>query len=421
MLSNDQLVSVILCAVFAFADIFIMGLRLTMRKLQKQSLHSSDYLTMIAVICVLARVGFITVMVLWGNNNNIGPDYHFTDTEVYQREVGSKLTLADRLVYNTYIWIQKLHASSIVTLYNSTGKWYQALVSFVPSFQYYGAVSDSCKNKGSCTNAQIQLLTFVSLNLTTDVMLLVFPMPWIFTLKQCTLKRRLQIIGLFSIGILLIIIAVVRLPVYSHGTSQVRRDIWGSIEQFGAALVANLPTIYGLRQKKLTPSNVTFVANQSLDRSWPRSATHLNPISEISLVNWSHAAEASGHKSCDDDCETASRAVESHYSSRRQSVSAPSCMVASRSYTPSSGTCFPTSAFTLHDWRRPTTCGVNTKNGDRGMELATFCEPFAQLRETKGDLSTSAHELVDRVQLLVHPLNATPLDQSATRLTLRSY
>ncbi|OKP09910.1 hypothetical protein PENSUB_4682 [Penicillium subrubescens] len=42
----------------------------------------------------------------------------------------------------------------------------------------------------------------------------------------------------------------------------------------------------------------------------------------------------------------------------------------------------------------------------RRMELATFCELFAQLRETTGDRCASAREFVDRVRLLVHRLNA---------------
>jgi len=42
----------------------------------------------------------------------------------------------------------------------------------------------------------------------------------------------------------------------------------------------------------------------------------------------------------------------------------------------------------------------------RRMELATFCELFAQLRETTGDRCASAREFVDRVRMLVHRLNA---------------
>ena len=42
----------------------------------------------------------------------------------------------------------------------------------------------------------------------------------------------------------------------------------------------------------------------------------------------------------------------------------------------------------------------------RRMELATFCELFAQLHETTGERCGSAREFVDRVRLLVHRLNA---------------
>jgi hypothetical protein len=40
------------------------------------------------------------------------------------------------------------------------------------------------------------------------------------------------------------------------------------------------------------------------------------------------------------------------------------------------------------------------------MELATFCELLAQLRETKADCCASAREFVDHAHLLVHRLNA---------------
>ncbi|KAJ5742287.1 hypothetical protein N7533_011696 [Penicillium manginii] len=42
----------------------------------------------------------------------------------------------------------------------------------------------------------------------------------------------------------------------------------------------------------------------------------------------------------------------------------------------------------------------------RRIELATFCELFAQLRETTGDRCASVREFVDRVRMLVHRLNA---------------
>lgn len=42
----------------------------------------------------------------------------------------------------------------------------------------------------------------------------------------------------------------------------------------------------------------------------------------------------------------------------------------------------------------------------RRMELATYCELFAQLKEMTGDSCNDAREFVDRVRLLVHRLNS---------------
>lgn len=90
--------------VFGFCSISIMLLRLVLRKVRGQPFNFSDYLTVAAVLCVASRTGFITMVVLWGNNNLTAKDRASTEltaTEIYHREVGSKLTLVDRSVYNT--------------------------------------------------------------------------------------------------------------------------------------------------------------------------------------------------------------------------------------------------------------------------------------------------------------------------------
>lgn len=117
---------------------------------------------------------------------------------------------------------------------------------------------------GTCPQAPIQLITFVALNIATDVGLILMPMPWLFRMKRSLKQweyqvynsthsliifRRLSLIGLFSIGFLLIAIAIVRLPIYGNGTSQVNRNTWGSVEAFAAAFVANVPTLFALRHK----------------------------------------------------------------------------------------------------------------------------------------------------------------------------
>jgi hypothetical protein len=72
---------------------------------------------------------------------------------------------------------------------------------------------------------------------------------WIIRMLTKTF-RRLQLISLFSIGFLLIAIAIVRLPInWGYATTQFNRNIWGSVEEFAAAFVANVPTLFSLRRR----------------------------------------------------------------------------------------------------------------------------------------------------------------------------
>lgn len=72
------------------------------------------------------------------------------------------------------------------------------------------------------------------------------------------LPRRLSLVGLFSIGFLLIAVAIARLPIYGNGTSQVSRNTWGSVEEFAAAFVANVPTLFALRHRSATSDSTSF-------------------------------------------------------------------------------------------------------------------------------------------------------------------
>jgi hypothetical protein len=103
-MDDDTRKTIIMVGVFGFAGMVIMLSRLAMRTYRRQKFNLSDYLTIAAIVCLAARSGFTTIVVLWGNNN-LTAAYRasntFTDTEIYQREIGSKLTLVNRIVYNT--------------------------------------------------------------------------------------------------------------------------------------------------------------------------------------------------------------------------------------------------------------------------------------------------------------------------------
>ncbi|KAL4992843.1 hypothetical protein BDW68DRAFT_172868 [Aspergillus falconensis] len=262
-MNEDLTTTLALVGVFGSLSILLMAIRLFMRKYRSQDFILSDYLTMVCIVFVLARSALTTVVLLWGNNNMTRPALNITEMEIYHRTIGSKLTLANRAVYNTYLWIQKSNVlllcervltglpepEMIVKVY-----WFVLLGSLAavmgttfgecrPAQLYWQVVPDP----GDCVKANVQLVTLVALNITTDAMLILLPMPWLLRVRKSWLKR-LQYVLLFSVGLLLIAIAIVRLPIYSSGTAQVNRNTWGSVEEFFAAVAANVPTLFTLRK-----------------------------------------------------------------------------------------------------------------------------------------------------------------------------
>jgi hypothetical protein len=103
-LSSDILLTVIILWVFTCAAMFIMTLRLIMRKVQKQRFEVSDYVTMACMFFLLSRSAIDHVAIILGTNDvteAFRASHKFTTNDIYRREVGSKLIIIDRLIYNS--------------------------------------------------------------------------------------------------------------------------------------------------------------------------------------------------------------------------------------------------------------------------------------------------------------------------------
>jgi hypothetical protein len=103
-LSSDTIQTLVLLWVFTWLAMALMVSRLAMRKLRGQALQPGDKITVVCMVCLLARLAFIHVVLVWGSNNvseGFRAKHTFTQTEIYQREIGSKLTLVSRTFYNT--------------------------------------------------------------------------------------------------------------------------------------------------------------------------------------------------------------------------------------------------------------------------------------------------------------------------------
>jgi hypothetical protein len=103
-MANDTQVTIVITWVFTWLAEALMALRLMMRKFRKQQFDISDYFTIAAMAFLVIRLAVVHVVLIWGTNN-ISAVYRnsniFTDQEIWQREVGSKLTLVSRSLYTT--------------------------------------------------------------------------------------------------------------------------------------------------------------------------------------------------------------------------------------------------------------------------------------------------------------------------------
>jgi hypothetical protein len=101
---DDGTVTIIVTWVFTWVSEAIMTLRLVMRRVRGQAFDRSDYFTMASMALLIFRLPTIHVVLLWGTNN-VSDEYRlehiFTDRELYEHGVASKLVLAARVLGNT--------------------------------------------------------------------------------------------------------------------------------------------------------------------------------------------------------------------------------------------------------------------------------------------------------------------------------
>ncbi|KAH6970726.1 hypothetical protein BKA56DRAFT_559188 [Ilyonectria sp. MPI-CAGE-AT-0026] len=254
---------------FSCLTLVIIAVRLVWRKVAKQPFNLGDYLSMAAGVCAMTRLGLIHVVLSYGTNNlsaAVRKTHVFTATDIAHRTIGSKLSITNRVFYNSYLWLQKLVLLDVyrrlllnlryekVTIYSFLFVFFCTYVtcqvttfSECKPFHLYWQVVPS---PGTCVQAQLQLIVVGVLNIVTDTMLLVLPIPLVLGLKT-PWQRKLKLYALFMLGIFIIAITCIRLPINAQNKdSQISRTTWASIELLTAAIVVNAPTIYGMYNKR---------------------------------------------------------------------------------------------------------------------------------------------------------------------------
>ncbi|KAJ5401009.1 hypothetical protein N7465_011498 [Penicillium sp. CMV-2018d] len=281
--------TLIILWVFTWVTIGLIVFRLLVRKLKGFQFVLGDYFAMGAILCALARLGLVHVIIIWGTNNMSTKFRHthdFTSEEIRRREIASKLVLANRVFYNSYLWLQK---SVLLDTYRRLLKhlpWEKVtMISYIgvfaatyiivqivtftecDPFNHYWIVMP---DPGKCSQAQLQLIVLVSgvLNVITDIMLIALPIPILVMVKRSAIEK-IQLAILFAVGLFIVAITIARLPQNAkNSTVQVNRTTWASVELLAAAIVANAPILYGLLKGQRQKSKNAASEAGSTGPSW---------------------------------------------------------------------------------------------------------------------------------------------------------
>ncbi|KAH8594012.1 hypothetical protein B0O99DRAFT_184777 [Bisporella sp. PMI_857] len=290
--SNDEkrtLATVWICIVLS---VMIMATRLGLGRWCKKKYGLGEALTTAAIFFALTRIAITQVIVLW-KTNNISPDLgdlnRLSKHDIQQREIASKITLVARCIYIILLWLQK---SVLLTFYNGLLKdlpagrraimivWVILGLTFVATitstftecrpFNHYWKV---LPETDVCTEAIIQLFVVGGLNMLTDILLLLLPIPVLINVRL-TWQKKAQLTFLFSVGLVIIAVTAVRLPrTYDNATSETHRITWTTGEFLAATFVANAPTLYSFRKRLQQKSQVV--------RRFSRSGPHIRATTEL--------------------------------------------------------------------------------------------------------------------------------------------
>ena len=72
-------------------------MRLAGRYIRTEKLFREDKVMALSIIPLLARMGFVHLILLWGTNNAV--TVGLSPLEIHHREIGSKLVLCSRICY----------------------------------------------------------------------------------------------------------------------------------------------------------------------------------------------------------------------------------------------------------------------------------------------------------------------------------
>ncbi|SPO05961.1 related to integral membrane protein PTH11 [Cephalotrichum gorgonifer] len=241
-----------------FSAVIILT-RVTGRFIRTERLFREDKTAALALIPLLLRMGCVHYILLHGTNNVLLDGVVLSEEDIRRREIASRLVLVSRVLYAATLWIFKItiveffrrltdltwersYRTFLNGIYVVLGLTFAAVVisdlaECRPSFQHYWQVVPDPGPQ--CRQGYANLLTLATANVLTDLLLVFFPVPIILR-SSMPLKRKIQLVLLFSLSLAVVATTLYRVPhtIWKHGSQQYR-SLMASVELLFAAAAAN--------------------------------------------------------------------------------------------------------------------------------------------------------------------------------------
>ncbi|KAJ8118907.1 hypothetical protein OPT61_g189 [Boeremia exigua] len=186
------------------------------------------------------------------------PEYGSSASEVV---IGSKMVLGTRAMLTCLLWCLKMAVFDLLARLISKmpyerivvySFWSVLLSTFVASII---TIYVGCRpferhwqiypDPGECVIGNMWLITYESSNIVTDLMLMALSFTLVCSVTV-PIAQRLRVMALFSIGIFLVTISIIRIMQGKNSRVQRGHTLWASLEILLAVVVAVTPTIYAL-------------------------------------------------------------------------------------------------------------------------------------------------------------------------------
>ncbi|KAI1754242.1 hypothetical protein F4782DRAFT_528677 [Xylaria castorea] len=296
---------------FLFLCLLVVGARVWSRMRTDGGLGSDDYTIIASLVFAIAT----HIIGLWGCANGYGK--HAANLTEHQATDSFKSFYLAQITYKISLCLTK---SSILLLYLRIFggvKWfrrtcyvlliiigsYYTAATMVTIFQCNPVVAAFDKNvtNSKCINIGPFWYTNAVLSITSDVVILLMPMPLIYALQMSRLKKS-ALIFVFALGTLVVVASILRFPTLDLPVKSpdplydIKTAMWTMIEMSLAIICACLPQIRPLATKLLFPKVKSACCNLKNKLRPVKPDSDPRQASDGEEEKWTHIASQNGVK-----------------------------------------------------------------------------------------------------------------------------